>query len=110
VGEALTLLQFPVPVCRLFIALRPSPYARCNHKPLTNILQWYLNLQPRGLYNSFVGEFLDAEEQLLSNGCKRPEDFSLKPPGSVALLPDWTHLIKLRGDDTFFKFPFLLNA
>jgi hypothetical protein len=77
----------------------------CNRKSLVDILQWDLSLHPRQVTNTFVGEFLDAEEQLLLSACKRPDDFSLKPPGSVALLPDWDHLIGPRHDGTFYPIP-----
>jgi hypothetical protein len=77
----------------------------CNRKSLLDILQWDLSVPPRDLCNTFVGEFLDAEQQLLLSACKRPDDFSLKPPGSVALLPDWDHLILPKSDGTFYPIP-----
>ncbi len=77
----------------------------CNSRALINILKWDLDSQPRNFNNTFLGEFLDAEEALLCSACKRPDDFTLKPPGAVALLPDWAHLINPREDETFFPIP-----
>jgi len=77
----------------------------CNHESLTNLLQWDLSLPPRQLRNDFINEFLDVEHELLTSGCQRPEDVSLRPTGATALLPRWVHLISPRPDDTFFPIP-----
>lgn len=77
----------------------------CNRPSLANILRWDLNLPPRHFNNSFVGEFLDAEESLLCHGCSRPEDSSLRPTGATALLPRWKDLIFSRADGSFFPLP-----
>ena len=79
-----------------WISCRPS---------LLRLLQWDLNLPPRQFFNSFVGEFLDADEELVHAGCQRPPDPNDKPDGSVALLPTWHQLTQPDAKGQFFPLP-----
>ena len=77
----------------------------CNMPSLVELLGWDLSQQPRTIPNSFVGEFCDAEEQLLWHGCTRPLDTSARPSGETALLPAWTDLIFPQPTGSFFPIP-----
>ena len=65
----------------------------CSHPSIVNILRWDLTQPPRDICNAFVAEYLDAEEELLTRGCTRPGDTSIRPTGATALLPTWKDLI-----------------
>jgi hypothetical protein len=77
----------------------------CNRQSLVDILGWDTSLPPRQLHNNFVDDFLDVEEHLLTSGCKRPDDVSIRPTGATALLPAWKDLISPRSDGTFYPLP-----
>ena len=80
-------------------------FIRLVSESLVDILHWDLSAPPRAFGNSFVGEFLDAEENLLCTGCKRPDDVTIRPTGETALLPKWKDLVSPRLDGTFYPLP-----